>query len=261
MTGYEILLLLCGAAFLIASYFLGNHKGELLEIDTSEEIKKIKEAAVYQENEVRQNVQRLLEDVKNDTLEHAEDMLGRVANEKIMAVDEFSNQVLEKIENNNQEVIFLYDMLQKKEEEMKLTMQKMEQTRRENKELFDRLEELKKAKARVNSRNAAQAAVKQSAHTADGMDVNRTPKSQAEGVPASKTEKLQDQPDEAHSADLISESEAEQEAEEGISTKERRDRVLAMSAEHKSIREISKELSMGQGEVKLIIDLYGNKKA
>ena len=41
---------------------------------------------------------------------------------------------------------------------------------------------------------------------------------------------------------------------------ERQEKILALYAENKSVREISKQLSMGQGAVKLIIDLYGKKQ-
>ena len=35
------------------------------------------------------------------------------------------------------------------------------------------------------------------------------------------------------------------------------DEILALHRQGKSVLEISKELSVGQGEVKLVIDLYG----
>ena len=36
-----------------------------------------------------------------------------------------------------------------------------------------------------------------------------------------------------------------------------KERILELHKKGKSIREISRELGMGQGEVKLVIDLYG----
>ena len=57
--------------------------------------------------------------------------------------------------------------------------------------------------------------------------------------------------------------EPEEELIEAVETPEdkleKQEKVLALYAEEKSIKEISKMLSMGQGAVKLIIDLYGKK--
>ena len=130
MTATEIIILILGFVLLVCSFFFGEGKNQTEPLDLDEEIKKIKEAAVYQEEEVRRKLDELLANASEKALADVEDKLAQVSNDKIMAVDEFSNQVLEKIENNNQEIIFLYDMLQKKEEEMKSTMNKMEQMRR-----------------------------------------------------------------------------------------------------------------------------------
>ena len=227
MTATEIIILILGFVLLVGSFFFGERKNQTEPLDLDEEIKKIKEAAVYQED--------------------VEDKLAQVSNDKIMAVDEFSNQVLEKIENNNQEIIFLYDMLQKKEEEMKSTMNKMEQMRRENKELFDRIEELKQAKARVSSRNAAkkQGELPQMEDQVSKTGAQPGKEQTAVNTAAEKTEEPEEE--------LI---EAAETPEDKL---EKQEKVLALYAEEKSIKEISKMLSMGQGAVKLIIDLYGKK--
>ena len=260
MTGYEIAILIAGLVFLIASFFLrGGGNSESLDMD--EEIRKIKAAAVYQESEVRRRVQELAEGAGAEVVSDVEEKLSRVSNDKIMAVDEFSRQVLEKIENNNQEVIFLYDMLQKKEEEMKSTMNKMEQTRRENRELFERLEELKQAKARVSSRNAS----KKGQPAAPGREKSAEPADEsrrAAGSSARAQAARQDAPESA--AVLPGEPELREDAADGTETfpadmAERQEKILALYAQNKSVREISKQLSMGQGAVRLIIDLYGKK--
>ncbi|MDE7299208.1 MAG: hypothetical protein K2N94_10330, partial [Lachnospiraceae bacterium] len=258
----EIAILIAGLVFLVASFLLrGGGNSESLDMD--EEIRKIKAAAVYQESEVRRRVQELAEGAGAGVVSDVEEKLSRVSNDKIMAVDEFSRQVLEKIENNNQEVIFLYDMLQKKEEEMKSTMNKMEQTRRENRELFDRLEELKQAKARVSSRNASKKAGQPAApgreKSAEPADESR----RAAGSPARAQAAKQDAPEPA--VVLPDEPALQEDAEEGTEAfpadmAERQEKILALYAQNKSVREISKQLSMGQGAVRLIIDLYGKKQ-
>ena len=48
--------------------------------------------------------------------------LERVTNEKIMAVNEYSDTVLEEINKNHKEVLFLYDMLNDKHDNLKNTV-------------------------------------------------------------------------------------------------------------------------------------------
>ena len=61
----------------------------------------------------------ILDEVKEETIEETEEYLSRLSNEKIISVTELSDQVLEKIKNNHEEVIFMYDMLNDKEKELK----------------------------------------------------------------------------------------------------------------------------------------------
>lgn len=281
MTGYEIIILAAGLIFLTASFFFGGKHGDAESVDVDAEIRKIKEAAVLHENEVRGRVKELLENECGAAVADAQEKLSKISNDKIIAVDEYASQVLERIENNNQAVVFLYDMLQKKEDEMKSTMNKMEQTRRENKELFDRLEELKQAKARVAGRNAAktaqspaQGAERTAQAAAQKHQTGRqTAAMESERQTVARNEMPQADAGLSHTqAGALSEAAARSQAQErealrqenaaqgaALAETERQELVLSMYKEHKSIKEISKQLSMGQGEVKLIIDLYAKK--
>lgn len=282
MSVYEVLILLAGLIFFVASFFFGGKKSAGEEVDTDAEIRKIKEAAVLHEGEIRERLNALLSQECGTAIDDVKEKLSKISNDKIMAVDEYAGQVLARIENNNQSVVFLYDMLQKKEDEMKSTMNKMEQTRRENRELFDRLEELKQAKARVASRNAAkQAGAKQKvgnevlkqtksgqaekdAALANGENLAGHETQEAEGtaheavadLSHTQAEALTKIPHSMPGEDL----EQEQEKEEGATAQpDRQEQVLALYRENISVKDISKKLAMGQGEVKLIIDLYAKK--
>lgn len=282
MTGYEIIILTAGLIFFIASFFFKGKNAAAETVDVNAEIRKIKEAAVLQEKGVQDHVKSFVENECETALADVQDKLSKISNDKIIAIDEYASQVLERIENNNQAVVFLYDMLQKKDDEMKSTMNKMEQTRRENRELFDRLEELKQAKARVSSRNAAKAGAKPSARPVENMAVQPMENEETADkkfVPIMENERQAIMHNEMTygtreqlgytQAGPLSEAVAmRQEAErEGLPVPDlinspeesRRKHVLALYKEHKSVKEISKLLSMGQGEVKLIIDLYSAK--
>lgn len=282
MSVYEVLILLAGLIFFVASFFFGGKKSAGEEVDTDAEIRKIKEAAVLHEGEIRERLNALLSQECGTAIDDVKEKLTEISNDKIMAVDEYAGQVLARIENNNQSVVFLYDMLQKKEDEMKSTMNKMEQTRRENRELFDRLEELKQAKARVASRNAAkQAGAKQKAgnevlkQTKSGQAEKDAALANGENLAGHETQEAEGTAHEAV-ADLShtqaealtkiphsmpgEDLEQEQEKEEGATAQpDRQEQVLALYRENISVKDISKKLAMGQGEVKLIIDLYAKK--
>ena len=234
MEGLEIILLITGIVSVVFSFFLEKDKTEVQEnvdLDMSHSILKIKEAAVIQEEELKQRVQKILEEQSLKVLSETEEKLSRISNDKIIAVDEFSNQILEKIENNHQEVIFLYDMFQKKEEEMKSVMNKLEQVRRENKTSLEHFSEEQKTK------NPSEAAEK-----AD---------TQAEAVFTTQADLLQKM------ADLKKKEEVPAQDTMTPEEKKRQEQVLTLYNQKKNVKEISKQLSMGQGEVQLIIDLYG----
>lgn len=280
MSVYEVLILLAGLIFFVASFFFGGKKSAGEEVDTDAEIRKIKEAAVLHEGEIREQLNALLSQECGTAIDDVKEKLSEISNDKIMAVDEYAGQVLARIENNNQSVVFLYDMLQKKEDEMKSTMNKMEQTRRENRELFDRLEELKQAKARVASRNAAkQAGAKQKAgnevlkQTKSGQAEKDAALANGENLAGHETQEAEGTAHEAVADLSHTQAEAltkiphsmpgedlEQEKEEGATAQpDRQEQVLALYRENISVKDISKKLAMGQGEVKLIIDLYAKK--
>lgn len=280
MSVYEVLILLAGLIFFVASFFFGGKKSAGEEVDTDAEIRKIKEAAVLHEGEIRERLNALLSQECGTAIDDVKEKLSEISNDKIMVVDEYAGQVLARIENNNQSVVFLYDMLQKKEDEMKSTMNKMEQTRRENRELFDRLEELKQAKARVASRNAAkQAGAKQKAgnevlkQTKSGQAEKDAALANGENLAGHETQEAEGTAHEAIADLSHTQAEAlakiphsmpgedlEQEKEEGATAPpDRQEQVLALYRENISVKDISKKLAMGQGEVKLIIDLYAKK--
>ncbi|MDE7197776.1 MAG: hypothetical protein K2O15_02720, partial [Lachnospiraceae bacterium] len=65
---------------------------------------------------VRERVSDIVDETIGYSIEKTERAMERVANEKIMAVNEYSDTVLEEINKNHKEVTFLYDMLNDKHE-------------------------------------------------------------------------------------------------------------------------------------------------
>lgn len=71
---------------------------------------------------LKQQVEEVCHETTEGYLYKAENQLSQLSNEKIIAVNDFSEQILEKIKLNHEEVVFLYNMLGEKEEELKNLM-------------------------------------------------------------------------------------------------------------------------------------------
>lgn len=121
--GLTIFLIVLALICIIGSFFVTEKMENRLnqsEPFVSEEAL----ASVLKQNKqtIEASVTESIERVKEQTIEDAVQQLNRLTNEKIMAVDEFSDTVLEKINQNHSEVIFMYNMLNEKEKELKQSM-------------------------------------------------------------------------------------------------------------------------------------------
>ena len=116
MSVIEIVLIIIGAGIFLLGYLVPAGKK-----DVDEEVQLISEAEIRKlvdgeiEN-VRERISDIVEETISYSIEKTERAMERVANEKIMAVNEYSDTVLEEINKNHKEVTFLYDMLNDKHE-------------------------------------------------------------------------------------------------------------------------------------------------
>lgn len=175
-----------------------------------------------------------LTEVREDTMIRTDDALSKISNEKIMAVNEFSDQIMEKIKRNHEEVVFLYNMLNDKEKELKATVREIDSSKKKVQDILNSKAENDKLQAVKNSKT--QAAVKAL--------------SQAKTDPMEKQDQLISRPSEA-SAEISTVS--------GLSSNNN-NQILSLYSQGRSVVEISKLLGLGQGEVRLVIDLFKGKK-
>ena len=119
MTGIEIVLLLVGCVFMIGSFFVA-------EKLSPTELNKIAELS---EGELRniitkelKNADQKIEDTIDEQLEGSvskvERAMEQVSNEKIMAINEYSDTVIENMNKTHNEIMFLYNMLNDKHTEL-----------------------------------------------------------------------------------------------------------------------------------------------
>ena len=116
MSVIEIVLIIIGVGIFLLGYLLPAGKR-----DMDEEVQLISEAEIRklvdgETENVRERISDIVDETISYSIEKTERAMERVANEKIMAVNEYSDTVLEEINKNHKEVTFLYDMLNDKHE-------------------------------------------------------------------------------------------------------------------------------------------------
>ncbi len=118
----EIALLAVGVIIFVISFMMPDiplKKSERELAAEQEEARKIVEQEV---DTMRLRVGEATNETVDFAVEKAERSLEKVSNEKIMAVGEYAGTVLEEINRNHQEVMFLYDMLKDKQTDLTNTI-------------------------------------------------------------------------------------------------------------------------------------------
>ena len=221
----EVILLIVGIVIFIGSFLLPAGRSDAGRIDTDAAKQEIHGLIEEEMKTVRAQVQDKVEETSEDVVEKAERSLERLTNEKIMAVNEYSDTVLQEIHKNHEEAMFLYDMLNSKHANIKDTISKMDKAVKavENKTAENKVDEDKT----VTDKTAGMVEEK----------IADTP----------KTEPLI-QPENSPEIGFMGET-----VQEGQNNNEK---ILEMHRQGKSTVAIARELGLGVGEVKLVIDLY-----
>ena len=222
----EIVLLIAGIIIFTGSFFLPLGGEKNTGIDQKAAKEEIHGLVEEEMNTVRSKMQDKMEETAGDAIEKAERSLERLTNEKIMAVNEYSDTVLQEIHKNHEEAMFLYDMLNSKHANIKDTVSKMD-----------------KAVKAAENKTAENKTVE------DKAAADKTAGTVAEEKKADtlQTESLI-QPENSPQIGFMGET-----VQEGQNNNEK---ILGMHRQGKSTVAIAKELGLGVGEVKLVIDLY-----
>lgn len=124
MNTTELILLITGALVFTISFLLPTGKKEKKEEGTEVRIpeEEIREKIEGEVREAQQKINDIVEETVKYSMEKTERVMEKTSNEKIMAINEFSNTVLEQIEKNHKEAVFLYDMLNDKHDKLKNTV-------------------------------------------------------------------------------------------------------------------------------------------
>ena len=220
MTAVEITLIIVGIVFVLVS-FLVQEKLSPKDIESitnlsENELKIIVEKQLKNAND---QVEDAITDVVEDKTETTKRALEKETNEKIMAIDEYSNTVLESMNKTHNEILFLYSMLNDKHTELTDLAAQLQQFSEQMKHTENEVLE--------NLALAAQD-VRQKVNETKPIDENEVILASL-GTDAKGTEQ-----------DQINHN----------------DRILMLHQQGLSDVEIARELGLGLGEVKLVIGLF-----
>ena len=256
MTGVEVVVLIVGILIVILSFVIPAKKDKLSDEAVKlgkEEIKKIAEDEI---EHIKGTVEDTVQETVSYSIEKAERSMERLTNEKIMAVSEYSDTVLGEIHKNHEEVVFLYDMLNDKHKSLKQTVQEADQAASSVEKMKDNLQKQMQEKAEPAVKPAEPVQAEHNENSFQSLKVEKAAKADKapKTVKADKAEKS----DKTESQRVLMASGTI--TASGSTKQNRNEIILNMHNEGKSNVAIAKELGLGIGEVKLIIDLYKGGK-
>lgn len=301
-------MLIAGAVLFTVSFFIPDRGKGTVSLDEEEEKKIIRELLEKEVDRYKDELEETAEECVNDNRDKMERAMDRITNEKMNAVNEYSDTVIEQIKKNHDEAVFLYDMLNNKHSQVKNTAAELNQLSRSVKVRSEQdIRDRAKADNDAVSENAADekpmgfgyvTSKKDGDNRGFGYtDIHKKPVNTEKTfeefkpemvVEASMTgesvkpyeaaddtaEKAMDKPDKP--AEKINDKAKEEkpagkpkEVKKPVSdggvdlmfasdnnSANNNDRILALHKEGKSNMAIAKELGLGIGEVKLVIDLF-----
>lgn len=261
----EVAMIVIGLATVIISFRISDKKDSHTAAPS----------AMEEDTEKLEQMREELSKKAESILESTDDRLSTLSNEKIMGMNEYSDQVIDKIEKNHAEVVFLYDMLNEKQEEVKQLVNDVDSLKAEiHNEAAKGYQSIKEQEKQLDE-------LKKDIEV-EALRVDTVKKTGSEELPknedASKAND-EDMDQEFHAmleeddrsvAAVFDEEIAKIEEEEAKNTPQERyqplhqqekatnhnDEIIELYKNGRSVLEISKMLSIGQGEVKFVIDLY-----
>ncbi|WP_026490839.1 DUF6115 domain-containing protein [Butyrivibrio sp. XPD2002] len=162
----EIILIAAGILAVILGYLIPNGK-ESSEFDFDGADRKINDMVSRAIKNSQGKIDEMLDDCMEEAINKAERAMDRVTNEKMSAISEYSDTVMNDIHKNHDEVVFMYDMLNDKHKNLKNTVSEANRAAKEVKEAEAKrqaeLEEEAKRQAELEAEAKRQAKLEEEA--------------------------------------------------------------------------------------------------
>lgn len=232
MTGLQIAMIMIGIVCLIGSFFVSEKlsKADLEEMKkmSDEEIKdiidsKMQEAASQIDERLQEKV-----DLATAQMERSGE---KETNEKIMAISEYSDTVLSSMNKSHDEIVFLYDMLNEKQERVTELMKELTLMQSAVAQMEETLDD-KLLKTGVSMEEDAEALQQQNTDT---IEQKQTLEEAFRIQVSSNAAGLDEEP-------------------------QQNEQILSLYREGMSEVDIAKQLGRGLGEIKLVLGLFGEEQ-
>ena len=253
----EVILLIFGALVFTISFFMP--AGDRRQIDAPVQIDEdqIREIIEREIEEAKTQINDIVDETITYSMEKTERSMERLTNEKIMAVNEYSDTVLEQINKNHQEAVFLYDMLNNKHENLKTTVSEAVKTASEVKQTV-RDAEVTAREAEEKAKEVQESlAADFSPITPEKVDIphSAVPTTGETAVTSDKIDAVEAE-NKAEKTEKAAKVDLSMTSPDGGGGRNNNERILELHKAGKSNMAIAKELGLGIGEVKLVIDLF-----
>lgn len=286
MTVSVVVMIIIGLILSIASFFI-SEKITKKEDSFNVDLLTVDENYEFSERELR-IIRRKIEDVianqAKDILYETNESLSNMANEKTLALGDYAVAVCEEIEKNHKEVMFLYSMLDDKQKEIMNTVKAVDEANREVKDTISKaqkhimvsVEDFKtgdgekenpseKKLSAIDQLTALSKKKKEmdsvQTHAGEPVEEQSVPENVSDeeiekeltATEPSEEQNVNDMFAELDETELDFDEVLEEEFKDSENSN---DIILEMHKKGSSIIDIAKQLGLGVGEVKLVIDLY-----
>lgn len=242
MNPIEIILLVVGALCIVVSFFIDPGLREKEDVNV--------ELDAAQKESVRRQVEDIVAQHLEVVNDNAEAQMDKLSARKIMEVDEFAETVKKEIYKNHEEAMFLYDMLNEKAKEVKLTVKDVNSVKKQVDQMVkdneqSAQEDEKPKRTRKTTAKTEGASVTQTAEDEVPKKRGRKKNEAAEAETAATTTEAQPKTSRKSTTKKASQPELT-----------RNEQILELRRQGLDARQIAKQMGIGVGEVSLILDLY-----
>lgn len=256
MTGLEIGLLIIGAVFFIGSFFVS----EKLSSSDMSEIEGISE------DQIKVLIEKKLQDASSridDTLsekltgktEEFEAGADKETNERIMSIGEYADSVFKSMDKTHEEILFLYQMLNDKQESLTKMTKTLGEAESHVRELLQ--ESSRQLDAASSVPDVAQEKKEEPAVPFQEEALPAEPAKESSDTTEEAEEASQEEDDDKAVTD-VPQPDQEDEPEEDLAGV--KDKVISMYHQGYTELEIAKETGKGMGEIQMILDLFDDKE-
>lgn len=242
MNAIEIFLIVAGIICVIVSVVMNfSDQSDKKEVTVSTDL------TDEQKNKIKQQIDTIIDDQVNGLSEKTEAALDKISNTKILEMNEYAESVLGEINRNHNETVFLYDMLNEKAKEIKTTVKDANNTKRQVEKIHAEV----KASDDVTADNNTDAVNESKKQEKDSMDTKDIAKERLTALNKKNNEKIKSSEGKRKVNRQVEKLDPDMSSNE---------KILKLNEMGVSVKEIAKQLNLGIGEVKLVIDLYKGGK-